>query len=268
LAALALAFVASAESLLCATAVDRMHDGPRTNYDREMVAQGVGNLLCGLVGGLPMTGVIVRSSANVAAGAATRLSAVLHGAWLLVLVAAVPFALELVPTSSLAALLVYTGYKLVNPANIRRLLKYDKLPVAVYAVTVVTIVVTNLLTGILVGLALSLVKLLYAFSHMGIRLEQTSPNRVDFHLFGSATFIRLPRLTDALEKLPLEAEVHIHFHDLDYIDHACLEALSNWEQQRVRKGDNVIVDWDALMERFRRKNSLRSPAVQEVVQSQ
>jgi MFS superfamily sulfate permease-like transporter len=266
-AAFALAFVASAESLLCATAVDHMHDGPRTNYDREMVAQGVGNLLCGAVGALPMTGVIVRSSANVAAGATTRLSAVLHGAWLLVFVAAVPFVLELVPTSSLAALLVYTGYKLINPANIRRLLKYDKLPVAVYAVTVVTIVVTDLLTGILVGLGLSLVKLLYAFSHMGIRLEQTSANRVDFHLSGSATFMRLPKLTDALEQLPADSEIHVHFNDLDYIDHACLEVLSNWEQQRVKKGGRVAIEWDELMQKFRRRNALRPIVASETAGS-
>lgn len=257
LAAFTLAFVASAESLLCATAVDHMHGGTRTDYDREMVAQGVGNVLCGVVGGLPMTGVIVRSSANVAAGAATRLSAILHGAWLLVLVAAVPFVLKLVPTSSLAALLVYTGYKLVDPAKVRRLLKYDKLPVAVYAATVATIVATNLLTGILVGLGLSLAKLLYAFSHLEIRVDRASAGRVDFHLSGSATFLRLPKLIDALERLPAGAEIHVHFHDLDYVDHACLEALSNWEQQRVKKGGKVSVEWEELMERFHRKNSLR-----------
>src|SRR5687767_15919283 len=106
-----LAFVASAETLLCATAVDRMHTVPRTKYDRELMAQGVGNALCGLLGALPMTGVIVRSSANVQAGARSRASAVLHGAWLLLFVSALPFVLELVPTASLAAVLVFTGYK-------------------------------------------------------------------------------------------------------------------------------------------------------------
>jgi MFS superfamily sulfate permease-like transporter len=108
-AALALAVVASAETLLCASATDRMHGGERTNYDREMLAQGIGNALCGLLGALPMTGVIVRSAANVEAGAKTRLSAIFHGVWLLVAVVAAPFMLRLVPVSALAALLVFTG---------------------------------------------------------------------------------------------------------------------------------------------------------------
>src|SRR5581483_3087900 len=123
-AAVALAFVASAETLLSAAAVDQMQDGPRTNYDRELRAQGVGNLLSGLIGGLPMTGVIVRSATNVGAGAKTRRSTMMHGLWLLIFVVALPGVLRLVPIASLAAILVYTGYKLVDPKNIRRLVQY------------------------------------------------------------------------------------------------------------------------------------------------
>ena len=122
--ALGVAVVASAETLLCSSAVDRMHEGPRTNYNRELCAQGIGNALCGLVGGLPMTGVIVRSTANVEAGAKTRRSAILHGAWILLLVAVFPGLLRLIPVSSLAAVLVYTGYKLVNPVRILELKRY------------------------------------------------------------------------------------------------------------------------------------------------
>jgi len=105
-AAFAIAFIASAETLLCATAVDQLHGGPRTRYDRELFAQGVGNVLCGLLGSLPMTGVIVRSSANVASGARTRASTILHGVWLLMF--ALPFAglIELIPTAALAGLLI------------------------------------------------------------------------------------------------------------------------------------------------------------------
>jgi MFS superfamily sulfate permease-like transporter len=106
IAAVALAFIASAETLLCVTAVDQLHTGARANYDRELTAQGVGNMLCGFAGALPMTGVIVRSSANVEAGGRTRMSAVLHGVWLLAAVAAVPAVLRGIPTAALAAILV------------------------------------------------------------------------------------------------------------------------------------------------------------------
>ena len=110
-----MAFIASAETLLCASAVDQMHQGPRTKYDKELAAQGVGNALCGLLGVLPMTGVIVRSSANVEAGGKTRASAILHGVWLLLFAAVLPFTLSYIPVASLAAVLVFTGYKLAYP---------------------------------------------------------------------------------------------------------------------------------------------------------
>ena len=95
--AISIAFIASAETLLCATAVDQMHSGPRTKYDKELSAQGVGNMICGLLGVLPMTGVIVRSGANVDAGAATRASAILHGVWLLLFASVLPFTLNYIP---------------------------------------------------------------------------------------------------------------------------------------------------------------------------
>jgi MFS superfamily sulfate permease-like transporter len=260
LEALAVAFVASAETLLSATAVDQMHDGPRTKYNRELMSQGVGNTLCGIVGGLPMTGVIVRSATNVAAGAKTRLSTVLHGTWLLILVAAVPFVLRMVPTAALAAILVYTGYKLVNPQNVKRLFQYGGLPVVIYAATLITIVSVDLLKGILVGLALSLVKVVYALTHMGVEVRTDQPGGlVDVHISGAATFIRLPKLADALEQIPPGVETHIHFDGLNYIDHACLDTLANWEKQRTEKGSLVIVEWDELMSKYHSGNSFTKP---------
>ncbi|MEM7452971.1 MAG: SulP family inorganic anion transporter [Planctomycetota bacterium] len=119
--AIVIALVASAETLLCATAVDQMHTGERTNYDKELTAQGIGNVLCGLIGALPMTGVIVRSSANVNSGAKTRYSAIMHGGWLLLFVAALPFLLSYIPRAALGALLVYIGIKLVNIKQIKAL---------------------------------------------------------------------------------------------------------------------------------------------------
>ena len=251
-AALALAFVASAETLLCATAVDRMHSGPRTNYNRELFAQGIGNSLCGLVGALPMTGVIVRSSANVQAGARSRLSAILHGGWILALVVVLPEVLRLVPVASLAAILVYTGYKLVNPAMVKQLHKYGWSEVAIYGVTVVAIVSTDLLKGVLIGFGLAVGKLLYRMSRLEIALEDDAVGRRSvLHLRGSATFFRLADIGDALDRVGPNRELHIRFDDLDYLDHATLELLATWEKQHRTKGGSVIVDWDALEQRYR-----------------
>jgi len=195
--ALLVAVVASAETLLCATAVDQIQHGPRTNYDRELMAQGVGNTVCGLLGALPMTGVIVRSSANVEAGAKSRLSAVLHGAWLLLFVAALTFVLHSIPTASLAAMLVYTGYKLVDIKSLRELQRYGWGEVAIYAATVSTIVFTDLLTGVLVGIGLSAAKLLYTFSHLNTQLDINPTDQTAvLSLYGAATFVRLPALAD------------------------------------------------------------------------
>jgi len=254
-AALALAFVASAETLLCATAVDTMQNGPRTRYDKELAAQGVGNMLCGILGALPMTGVIVRSSANVEAGAKTRLSAITHGAWLLLFVAALPFILRAIPTSCLAAVLVYTGYKLFNPAAIRKLATFGKGEVAIYAVTVTTIVAVNLLTGVLLGIGLSLVKLLYSVSHLDLKLEHRETNRFDLRLSGSATVLRLPKLAAMLEFVPAGAELHVHFEDLTYIDHACLDLLMNWKKTHEATNGQLFVDWNGLEARFRTQQS-------------
>ncbi len=255
LAAAALAFVASAETLLSANAVDQMHSGPRTNYDREMFSQGVGNLLAGLAGGLPMTGVIVRSATNVTAGAKTRLSAILHGVWMLALVAFAPGVLRLIPTASLAAVLVYTGYKLVNIQNIRRLLQYGRMPVLIYAVTLVVIVAEDLLTGIVVGLVLSLATILYSVTYLSVDVRSRG-NRIDVDLSGAATFIRMPSLIDRLQHLPHDAEVHVHVNRLGYIDHACLDAIAAWEKQRNEKGGSTTVEWQELMSSYQRVNPL------------
>ncbi len=252
-AGLALAFVASAETLLCATAVDKLHDGPRTRYDRELWAQGVGNLLCGLVGALPMTGVIVRSSANVEAGARGRASAILHGAWLLLFCAGLPFVLSQIPTAVLAAVLVFTGYKLVNVAAIRQLAGYGRTEVMIYAATLIGIVGIDLLTGVVVGVGLSLAKVLYSVSHLEVELRENGEDeRTELFLRGAATVVRLPKLASTLERVPASAELHVHFDDLDYIDHACIDLLLNWEKQHTATGGKLFIDWHDLQARFRR----------------
>lgn len=253
ISAVSLAFIASAETLLSATAVDKMHQGPRTNYDRELAAQGVGNMICGLIGALPMTGVIVRSAANVDAGAKTRLSATLHGVWLLLFVAAFPELLRWIPTASLAALLVYTGYKLINFKIIPTLAEYGWSEVAIYAATVLFIVATDLLTGVVIGIILAVIKLAWTFSTLEIAVTRDSVNhRTIMHLRGAATFMQLPKLAAALEQVPPNTNLHVHFEDLTYIDHACLDLLINWEKQHEATGGTLDIDWEGLEARFRR----------------
>ncbi len=264
--AISIAFIASAETLLCATAVDQMHRGPRTKYDKELTAQGVGNSLCGVLGVLPMTGVIVRSSANVESGAQTRMSAIVHGIWLLIFVSVLPFTLRHIPVSALAAVLVYTGYKLAYPKVVPTLLKFCKTEVAIYVITIVTIVMTNLLEGVLIGLGLSLLKLLYAFSHLVIRKQESEDGRrTDMHLSGAATLIRLPKLAAALEELKPGAEVHVHIQDLDYIDHACLDLLTNWDRQHKATGGSLNIEWEELSGKYHQRRAANVRAAQQTV---
>lgn len=243
----ALALIASAETLLCATALDSMHNGPRTRYDKELAAQGIGNAICGLLGALPMTGVIVRSSANVQSGAQTRASAILHGVWLLGLVALAPVVLRWIPVSSLAAVLVFTGYKLINPKHVRALRDYGRGEVAVFFATVVGIVLTDLLKGIVIGIGLAMARLLFRFSHLSVQVIQDHvDNKTIVHLSGSATFLRLPELTRALESVPPESELVVELGDLEYIDHASLELLANWEKRHLATGGRASISWEHL----------------------
>jgi MFS superfamily sulfate permease-like transporter len=249
--AVALCFIASAETLLCATAVDRMHQGERTKYNKELFAQGVGNSICGLFGALPMTGVIVRSTANVQAGGKTRLSAILHGAWILGLVALAPFILNKIPTTALAAILVYTGFKLLSPKAVRELKPYGWAEVSIYFATIIGIVTTNLLVGVLLGLGLALLKLLYTFSHLEVRMHtEPATNETTVLLDGAATFVRLPKLAAALESIPAGTKVRLDIDRLGYIDHACLDLLANWRKQHIAREGQAEVPLADLQQRY------------------
>ena len=263
---LALAFVCSAETLLCSSAVDGMGPGGSSDSDRELIALGAGNLVCGLLGAPPTTGVISRSSANVQAGATGRQSAVMAGAWVLLLLVAFPTALEVVPRSALAAVLIYIGYRLVTDRPYGELREFGWSEVAIFAATLAAIVGVNLLTGILVGLALGLVKLLVTLGDSFHRLEvETREDEAHgvthMHLRGAASFVRLPKLTAALDALPDGREVHLHVEELDYIDHAGLDALSKWERSRIRARVPVRVEWRYLKHKYHAANRLDpSPA--------
>ncbi len=237
--ALTVAFVASAESLLCAVATDQLHEGPRADLDRELLAQGAANIGSGLLGGLPVTGVIVRSSANVAAGARTRRSAILHGVWIGVFALCFGAVIRAVPMAVLAALLVYVGARLVSAHHMRELHKHGEL--AIYGITMVGVVAWSLLGGIALGVAAALVRLLWRLAH--VRVEVT-PDHEGGHVVvvsGSLTFLGVPRLGRALAALPAGSNVEI---DLltDYIDHAGLEAIERWRLAHERQGGVVHVE--------------------------
>ncbi len=246
--AAAIAFIASAETLLSAAAVDQMHNGPRTNYNRELAAQGLGNLLCGALGGLPMTGVIVRSSANVQAGAATRASAVLHGLWILAAVAFLGAILRMIPMAALAGVLVVTGYRLVSLGHLRHLLhRYGPLPAAIWAITLVTVVATDLLTGVLLGIGLSLLELLPWLKRLRLvaRTRDAADGEYVVTLAGSATMLQFPYLANTLDSVPPARKVTIRMRKLWHVDHTCAEYLTTWIGRRQAAGEAVRIETGA-----------------------
>ncbi len=247
-AALAVAFIASAETLLSAAAVDRMHQGPRADFDRELTAQGVGNMLCGVLGALPMTGVIVRSSANVQAGARTRLSAMLHALWLLAAVVLLAALLEQIPVASLAGVLVYTGLKLIDLDALRQLGRYGRMAMLIHVATALTIVATDLLTGVLLGFALTLAQLAWQASRLKIGVVRDG-RRVELRMQGAATFLRVPQLARALQGVPQDAWLHVPMAHLRYIDHACMELLEEWQRTNQASGARLIIEARALTRR-------------------
>lgn len=252
--ALAIAFIASAETLLSAAAVDRMHDGVRTKYDKELSAQGIGNMLCGLVGALPMTGVIVRSSANVQAGAKSRLSAILHGVWILAFIALLPWLLREVPMAALGGVLVITGWRLVSLKHVTHLYRnHGYLPAAIWAVTFVLVVTTDLLTGVLVGLALSVVELIPHIRDIRLNVkehEEEEGRRIALH--GAATFVGLTKLNSVLERQPHGTPVHLDLASVKGMDHTTAETLTEWIARRRQGGhDDRISGHESLGSKLR-----------------
>lgn len=230
------ALIASVESLLSAVSVDRMHNGPRTDFDRELIGQGTANVVSGAIGGLPITGVIVRSSTNVNAGAKTRASALLHGVWILLFT--VPFAelVEEIPTAALAGLLIVIGIQLLKPAHIETAMKHGDL--AVYIVTAGCVIFLNLLEGVLIGLALAIT--LTGWRVIRARIE-ARPENHGWHVLiegPACTFLALPRLTRVLASVPTGSSVTVEL-SVTYLDHAAHQAISDWQRQFEATGGTV-----------------------------
>ncbi|MCC3771431.1 SulP family inorganic anion transporter [Streptomyces sp. UNOC14_S4] len=237
---LAFALIASAETLFSAAAVDRLHHGPRTDYNKELIAQGAGNTVCGMLGALPMTAVIVRSAANVQAGARTKASRVLHGLWLLIFAALLPWALGIIPVPALAGVLVHAGWKLLPVREVARLWRGQRGEAVVLVVTAGAIAVTNLFEGVIVGLLMAVAKAAWETSHVHVETVETVDGVVRARVLGSANFLRLPELLDRLERLPRPGHgVELDLSGLRHMDHACRTALNVWaERHTVRANDS------------------------------
>lgn len=234
-AAVTLAAVASLETLLNLEAVDKLDPQQRTSpASRELLAQGIGNVTAGLIGGLPITSVIVRSSVNINAGGKTKLAAVLHGVFLLVSVALLPVWLNLIPLSCLAAILVVTGVKLASPALVRQMWSEGRYQFAPFALTVVAIVLTDLLIGVLIGLTVSAGFILYSNMRQPIRrfVEQhLGGDVVHIELANQVSFLNRAALSKVLNEVPRGGDVLLDAQNTDYIDPDVLDLIRDFKEQ-------------------------------------
>ncbi|BBU24350.1 carbonate dehydratase [Mycobacterium xenopi RIVM700367] len=233
------ALIASVESLLCAVATDRMHTGPRTDFNRELIGQGTANIASGVIGGLPITGVIVRSSTNIHAGAKSRASAILHGVW--VLLFSLPFAglVEQIPTAALAGLLIVIGIRLLQPAHIETARRNGDF--VVYLVTVLGVVFFNLLHGVLIGLALAIALTGWRVIRAKVEAKEHADDEWHVRVDGACTFLALPRLTGVLASIPAGTAVTVDL-AADYLDHAAHQAIHDWQRQHQATGGTVRIN--------------------------
>lgn len=242
LSAFAIALVATIESMLCVGAADKIASGQSSDYDKELVAQGVGNAISGLFGALPMTGVIVRTSANVDAGAKSRFSAVFHGVWLLVFVLIFPHVLELIPLSALAAILILSGWKLLDLKGVIKMLKSDRQEGAIFVITFGTIISVDLLTGVMAGLAAALLIVMRKLSPLQIDEERKDDlEEVMLKLKGQGTFLQVPKISKVLQRHKLKIrKMTVTMSELHYVDRSFKEHLQDWRINMESKGVTVV----------------------------
>ncbi|MGW4379391.1 solute carrier family 23 protein [Kitasatospora sp. NPDC004531] len=232
---LTVAAVAGVESLLSSVAIDRM-TRRSGDLDRELRAQGVSNLLSGLLGGLPVAGGAVRSTANVQAGAATRMSAVLHGCWVLVAALALTAGLRRIPLAALAALVLVVGVQMVSFAHIRRVHRHREFPV--YLATVLGVLLLGVPLGVVLGGSFAVLLALYRLTraHVEVTVEPDGSRTVRTH--GPLTFVAVPKLSRAFARIPAGARVTVR-HDGSFLDHAAFEALHAWRTDHQATGAQV-----------------------------
>lgn len=241
-----IAIVGSLETLLCVEASDKQDPQKRvTPTNRELKAQGVGNVLSGLIGGLPITQVIVRSSVNVQAGGKTKLSAIAHGFIILVSILLIPNILNLIPLSTLAAILFVVGYKLSKPSLYKKLYKQGAAQFGPFLVTIIGIVFTDLLTGIAIGLFIAGAFILYNAAKIPIVIDTDSENPEDnsfvIELTADMNFLKKASLIGLLSKIPDKAHVTIDASKTHYMHYDIMEIIENFEISAQSRDIKVLI---------------------------
>ena len=231
--AFTIALVASLETLLCVEATDKLDPEKRvTPTNRELLAQGIGNMISGFIGGLPITQVIVRSSANIQSGVKTKMSAIIHGFLLLISVLLIPRLLNMIPLSVLAAILFMVGYKLAKPALFKTMYELGWKQFIPFVVTVVGIIFTDLLIGLGLGLAVGIVVVLiksYQNSHfLHIEGEDVDDGKIKMTLAEEVTFFNKGSILKELDSLPEDSLLELDVRRTRYLDNDIIEILDDF----------------------------------------
>jgi MFS superfamily sulfate permease-like transporter len=244
--ALTIGLLASLETLLCVEAIDKLDKMKRkTPINRELIAQGIGNMICGLVGAIPMTAVIVRGAANVDAGARTRFSAFTHGVFLLLAVVAIPFVINQIPYASLAAILLVTGYNLTKPRLYRTLFGLGWNQFLPFVITIFVILMTDLLDGVFIGLLISIYFIVRNNFQADYNLKHERHGQTDYYylkLNSMVTFLNKVNLQKALYKIPPYSVVTVDGSDSRFVDYDVLELLSEFEHQAHEKHIQLVLE--------------------------
>ncbi|MBC7650983.1 MAG: SulP family inorganic anion transporter, partial [Deinococcales bacterium] len=226
--AVTIAIVASLETLLSIEAIDKLDPLKRvTPTNRELKAQGLGNMLSGLLGGLPITSVIVRSSANVNAGAKSKISTIFHGLFLILSVVFLPFILNKIPLSALAAILIFTGYKLANIKLIKAFFDKGWDQFVPFIVTILAILVSDLLIGIMIGICVGLFFMIRSNFRSAVFVVNDNNNYL-IRLRKDVSFLNKPIVKQRLEEVPENASVIIDATRADFIDKDIIEEINNF----------------------------------------
>jgi MFS superfamily sulfate permease-like transporter len=244
--AFTIALVASLETLLCAEATDKLDRQKRvTPKNRELVAQGIGNVLSGLIGGLPITQVIVRSSANIQSGGKTKLSAILHGFLLLISVMSIPGLLNMIPLSVLASILLVVGYKLAKPELFKTMYLLGWKQFLPFITTIIGIVTTDLLMGIFIGLVVGVGFILidsYKNSHaLIVDHSSDGENKYRISFAEEVTFINKEPVLRELERLPETAQLELDVKKTKFLDFDILEIINDFMQTHSQKNIHIRV---------------------------